>query len=343
MALFGKNKKAKAVQEDSKQQEAVLEQEDEVTESASEENDSEAAQSTPEPTTEEVFKNACAELGKRVRFMFPQQMYIGFYYGELQEDGYIDDFCCYAGNGRLIEKQEIPALCKISLPDMVSREEKLEQAFFKMRRAAIDYTEKNCNAIFLTIMGNGQLRIDITSEDLVEGEEDIRYGRFRKKVEMANPRYMPPKIEKEKMAQIQKQTEEIYRSLGTEFFSYLPDTDFRVGYFYAENGENGIFHYTRLVTNDGEIIDEDEIFERYSMDKEEVAKNRIEVVKLIMAIRQIFVNEKQKPFTSITLSVSGKGEFQSHLGFGPVDAAGEQERLETWKSSFRGITPSKNK
>ena len=337
MALFGKKKASK---EEPAQE--TLSEETVVEESTDEEAETEN-KVAEEKTPEEEFKDACAFMSKRLRLMFPAQMLIGFYYGELQEDGYIDDFCCYAKGGRLIEKQEIPSVCKISLPDMVSREEKLEEGFFKVRRTAEAFTEKPCNALSLIILGDGQVKIDITSAELKEGEEDIRYAKWRKNVEANNPRYMPPKIAKEKLEQIQKRTEELYRELGTEFYSYLPDEDFRVGYFYAEIGENGVFHFTRLVTTDGEIVDDADIFTRFNMDAEQAAKDRVQIVKLIMQIRQIFIEAKEKPFTSITLSVSGKGEFQSHLGFGPVDAAGEQERFENWKAAFRGISPSKNK
>ncbi len=178
--------------------------------------------------------------------------------------------------------------------------------------------------------------MDVTAAELTEGEEEKRYAAWRKKVEKANPRYQPPHVSEQQLKEIQSKTAELYRQLGTEFFSFLPETDYKIAYFYAENGENGVFYYHRLVTADGELIDGDEMFEKFDMDKEEAAKNRVEIVKLIMAIRQVFIGEKQKPFTSITLSVTSKGEFQSHLGFGPADAAGEKQRLEDWKKQYTG-------
>jgi hypothetical protein len=268
--------------------------------------------------------------------MFPQQMLIGFYYAEMQSGGYIDDFCCYTTDGRLIERQDIPKLCGMSLPDMVSREEKLEEAFLALRESAPAASGNPFNAVSIMILNDGQVKMDITAGELVDGEEEKRYGVWRKKVEMGNPRYMPPKIDQEKMKQIQDKTAQLYSELGTEFYSFLPGEDFKIAYFLAENGENGVFYYHRLITADGEIIDGDDLFDRYDMDKEEAANNRVAIVKLIMDIRQIFIDSGEKPFTGITLSVTGKGEFKSHLSFGPTDAAGEQDRLAAWKNTFKG-------
>jgi hypothetical protein len=332
MGLFGKKKASSAPfpQQETVEEEIVTEEETEA-----EENES-AEEAAPELSPEERFKQDCANISKCLRVLFPQQMLIGFYYAELQTGGYIDDFCCYATDGRLIERQDIPKLCGMSLPDMVSREEKLEQAFFKLHESAPAASGKPFNAVSMMMLNDGQVKMDITSGELTEGEEDIRYANWRKKIDMANPRYLPPRIDEEKMKQIQERTNPAYNELGTEFYSFLPGEDFKVAYFYAENGENGVFYFHRLVTNDGEIIDGDELFDRYDMDKEEAANNRVTIVKLIMDIRQVFVDFGEKPFSSITLSVTGKGEFTSNLGFGPTDAAGEQERLELWKKKYNG-------
>lgn len=326
MALFGKKKK----KADTAPAEAAVEN------TEAEENAATEEEAAPELTPEERFKKDCAEMSRALRVMFPQQMLIGFYYAELQSGGYIDDFCCYALDGRLLERQTIPQLCGLSLPDMVSREEKLEKAFMAMHESSQAATGKPCNAISIMILNNGQVKMDVTAAELTDGEEEKRYAAWREKVEKANPRYQPPHVSEQQLKEIQSKTAELYRQLGTEFFSFLPETDYKIAYFYAENGENGVFYYHRLVTADGELIDGDEMFEKFDMDKEEAAKNRVEIVKLIMAIRQVFIGEKQKPFTSITLSVTSKGEFQSHLGFGPADAAGEKQRLEDWKKQYTG-------
>lgn len=330
MALFGKKKKNKTA-EPEKETVKEIEKEEEAaeTETGTEEKE-------PEMTPEERFKRDCGNLGMRLRYMFPQQMLIGFYYAELQSGGYIDDFCCYALDGRLMERQEIPKLCGMSLPDMVSREEKLEKAFFAVHESSPAATGKPCNAVSITMMNDGKVKMDINSGELADGEEEIRYAAWRKRVEAANPRYMPPRVSEEKLKEIQDKTAEIYKELGTEFYSFLPGEDFKIAYFYAENGENGVFYFHRLITADGETVDGDELFERFDMDKEEAAQNRVTIVKLIMDITQVFVSAGQKPFTSITLSVTGKGEFKSELGFGPTDPAGEQARLEEWKTRHTG-------
>lgn len=333
MALFGRKKKTK---DTAPEQEELLENQAE--ENETEENAEESSEAAPEITPEERFKRDCANLSRCVRVMFPQQLLIGFYYAELQSGGYIDDFCCYAADGRLIERQDIPRLCGMSLPDMVSREEKLEEAFMALHESSPDATGKPCNAVSVMVLGDGQVKLDVTAAELTDGEEETRYAKWREKVEKANPRYMPPRMSQEQLKEIQDQTAELYRKLGTEFYSFLPGEDFKIAYFYAENGEgeNGVFYYHRLVTADGEIVDGDDMFERFEMDKEEAAKNRVEIVKLIMQIIQVFVSAGQKPFTGITLSVTGKGEFQSQLSFGPTDAAGEQARLEEWKKTHTG-------
>ncbi|MGN0633157.1 MAG: immunity protein YezG family protein [Oscillospiraceae bacterium] len=347
MALFGRKKKKAELAEEEQQlvtaeaeAEAEAEEEEEeeadVTDAAEETAEDEAAAEKTELSVDEQFKKDCANISRCLRLMFPQQMLIGFYYAELQSGGYIDDFCCYALDGRLIERQQIPSLCGMSLPDMVSREEKLEQAFFDFRKSAEAASGKPCNAVSIMMLNDGQVKLDVTAAELVDGEEEIRYGKWRERVEMANPRYMPPKISQEQMQEIQNESAELYKALGTEFFSFLPDTQFKKAYFYAENGENGVFYFHRLVTNDDEFIDGDELFDKFEMNKEEAAANRVEIVKLIMQLREIFIRHKQKPFTTVTLSVTDKGEFQSHLGFGPTDAAGEQKRLEDWKNTFKG-------
>lgn len=328
MALFGRKKRSK---DTSPEKETVKDIEIEE-----EEETSESEEAAPEISPEERFKQACANISKRLRYMFPRQMLIGFYYAELQSGGYIDDFCCYALDGRLIDKQNIPKLCGMSLPDMVSREEKLEQAFYELHESSPEATGKPCNAVSITMMNDGQVKMDVTATELTEGEEDIRHSEWLKRVEKSNPRYMPPKISEEKLKEIQDKTGELYKQLGTEFYSFLPGEDFKIAYFYAENGENGIFYYHRLIANDGEIIDGDDLFDRFDMDKDEAANNRVAIVKLIMELIQIFVSSGEKPFTGITLSVTGKGEFQSHLSFGPTDAAGEQARLEEWKKMYTG-------
>jgi hypothetical protein len=330
MALFGRKKK-NDVSSPEKEEEKEKNLDETQEESAEEESEQ-----SPEISPEERFKRDCMNISKKLRYMFPQQMLIGFYYAELQSGGYIDDFCCYAVDGRLIEKADIPKLCGMSLPDMVSREEKLEKAFMAVHESSPAATGNPCNAISIMMLNNGQIKMDVTSGELAEGEEEIRYAEWRKKVEKANPRYMPPKVSEEKLKTIQDKTAELYKELGTEFYSFLPGEDFKIAYFYAENGENGIFYYHRLITADGEFIDGDELFEKFDMDKEEAAKNRVAIVQLIMQIMQVFKDFGEKPFTGITLAVTGKGEFQSHLSYGPTDAAGEQARLEDWKKLYNG-------
>lgn len=337
MALFGKKKKSKPEEE-----QAVKPVQEEMPETVSaNEAESDASEeavdnAAPELSTEEQFKKACAGISAALRVMFPQQMLIGFFYAELQSGGYIDDFCCYATDGRLLERQEIPKLCGISLPDMVSREEKLEQAFFNIRKSALAHTGKNINAVGVTMLGNGQVKLDMTEGELTDGEEEKRYNNWRKRVDMANPKYMPPRLSEEKMKDIQEKTAELYKDLGSEFYTFVPGEDFKIAYFYAENGENGVFYFHRYITSDGEIIDGDELFDRFDMNKEEAAQARVTIVKRIMDIRQVFVEVQEKPFSTMTLSVTAKGEFKSELGFGPTDAEGEQDRLEAWKKMHTG-------
>jgi hypothetical protein len=329
MALFGRKKNKKAESEKAS----------EVTQATENEIEEDAAENTEEKveiSAEDRFKQACGNISKSVRMVFPEQLVIGFYYGELQSGGYIDDFCCYATDGRLIERRDVPSLCGVSLPDMVSREEKIERAFMEMHETAPAATGKSCNAISLMILGNGQVKLDITSGELADGEEEIRYREWRKKVEVGKPRPVAQKMSEEQIKEIQEKTSELYRELGTEFYSFLPDEDFKIGYFYAETDGKNVFFFHRLITNDGETVDGDELFDRFSMDKDEAVNNRMAVVKYIMDIRKVFVDSKQNPFTTITLSVTGKGAFQSQLGFGQINPDGEQARLDAWKKEHTG-------
>lgn len=342
MGLFGKKKKADELEEEIIENEAAEAEEEEAeaesvseAEAASDEEET-APEEEQELTPEDIFKNASAELTQRIRLMFPQQMQIGFYYAELQEDEYIDDLCCYAAGGVLIERDEIPAKCGMSYPDMVSREEKLEQAFFRFRKAAEAFSNKPCNGVTVTMVSNGQVKLEIISNELVAGEEDARYARFREKVDRGNPRYLPPMISKEEASAIQQKTAPAYTELGTEFFSFLPETEFKKAYFYVEIGNGGAFFYHRMVLEDGEILDGDDMYERFGMDKETSEKNRMEIVRRVMEIRSIIVGENHKPFSSVTLTINSKGEFRSFMGFGPTDPEGEQERLEQWKAHFNG-------
>ena len=158
MALFGKKKK----KADTAPAEAAVENTEAEESAAAEE------EAAPELTPEERFKKDCAEMSRALRVMFPQQMLIGFYYAELQSGGYIDDFCCYALDGRLLERQTIPQLCGLSLPEMVSREEKLEKAFMAMHESSQAATGKPCNAISIMILNNGQVKMDVTAAELTE-------------------------------------------------------------------------------------------------------------------------------------------------------------------------------
>ena len=347
MALFGKKKTADEAEE---LENEVVEQEEETeeqTDAADSDETAEgaAAEETPEEekTPEELFKDRCALLARRMRLMFPKNMLIGFYYAELQAEGYIDDFCCYTNRAERINRDEIPEKLGMSLPDMVSREEKLEQAFFLFRRAAEAYTEKSCNAVSLTMLNDGQVKIDITSEPLVEGEEDIRYGKWLDMIDKTELRPVPPpaqspvqrKIPEEKLKVIQETAHQYYQELGTEFFSFQPEADFKIAYFYAEVNENGVFYHNRLIMNDGEIIDGDDIFGRFGMDAEKAAASRVEIVKALMKVRSVFEQNGEMPFTNATLSVTAKGEFSSSLAFNPVSAATEQDRLEAWKEAHK--------
>ncbi len=336
MALFGKKK-----QNDEDINTEEFEETVDVEEEAEDEVDeAEAEKTAPEDdesgmTAEEIFQRRLVVLAQRMRVMFPQQMLIGFYYAELQSEGYIDDFCCYTLKGELLERSEIPGKTGMSLPDMVSREERLEQAFFRFRKAAEEFTKKSCNAVSLTMLNNGQVKIDITSEPLVEGEEDIRYGKWRDMVEKTELRPAPRKIPQEKLDEIQKQAQEYYQALGTEFFSFLPEEDYKIAYFYAEYNENGVFYYNRMIMNDGEIIDGDDMFERFDMDADEAKNNRVEVIKQLMNVRKVFTDNGEAPFTNVTLSVTAKGEFSSNMAFNPVSADTEQQRLEAWKEAHK--------
>ncbi|MBQ1537080.1 MAG: DUF600 family protein [Ruminococcus sp.] len=352
MALFGKKKQDFNVDDpENKELEDMLnaaqEEQDKLEaamaggESLSVESgiDTEPSADNGDKTPEELFQDRVLLLAQRVRMMFPQQMLIGFYYAELQSEGYIDDLCCYTTKAELLEKSDIPARTGMSLPDMVSREEKLQQAFFLFRKAAELFTKKACNAVSLTMLGDGQVKVDITSEPLVEGEEDIRYGKWREMVEKTELRpaaAAPRQIPKEKLDQIQKQAESTYEALGTEFFSFLPDdVDYKVAYFYAENNENGIFYFNRMIMNDGEIIDGDDMFDRFEMDKEEAQANRLEIINKIMDLSKVFADNGEPPFTNITLTVTPNGEFSSNMEFNPVSAQTEQKRLEHWKEDHK--------
>lgn len=348
MGLFGKKKKAEEPEEelDVNEIEEAEEEEAEETEEAeaaagnkaddeiiaSEEDDASEEELSPE----DRFKKASADLCRRVRLMFPQQLHIGFYYAEFQNDEYVDDFCCYTVSGELIERDEIPAKCGMSYPDMVAREEKLEQAFFRFRKAAEGYSSKPCNGITVTMINNGQIKLEVNSNKLVEGEEDARYAKFREKVEKNNPRYLPPRISKEAAELIQQKTAPAYQEVGTEFFSFLPDVEYKKAYFYVEISNSGAFMHHRMVLEDGEILDGDEMYERFDMDREKAEKARMEIVRGIVNIRSIIINEGQKPFTTATLTITSKGEFQSFMGFGAIDPEGEQARLEEWKAHFNG-------
>ena len=326
MGLFGKKKKAEQAEEEAKVNEAEDTEEEDTAEGEPEE----------EISDEERFKRATAELSNRVRFMFPHQMLVGFFYAELQADGYIDDFCCYVTNGELIERDDIPSKCGMSYVDMVSREEKLEQAFFLFRKAAEAYSKRPCNGVSVMLSANGQVKLEIVSSELVEGEEDERYAKFRDKVAKGDPKYLPPQLSKEEAQAIQEKTAPVYRELGSEFFSFLPETEFRRAYFYTEVGNGGIFMYHRMVLEDGTILDGDDLYERFDMNKEEAEKARMEIVRHIMEIRNIIIQAENKPFTTITLTINAKGEFQSFMGFGPVDPENEERRLEEWKANFNG-------
>ncbi len=289
-----------------------------------------------ELTPEEAFKGCSAELCHRLRLLFPQQMLVGLYYGELSGGDYVDDFCCYTTRGELIGRDEIPTRCGMSYPDMVAREDKLMQAFFRFRKAAEAYTEKGCSGVTITLLANGQAKMDINSDKLdVEGEDE-RFDKFRQIVIASDPKNMPPRMTKEQSEAIGQKTAAAYQELGTEFFSFLPEVDFKKAYFYCEIGESGAFFYHRMVLEDGTIIDGDDLYERFEMDKETAEKNRMEIVRLIMKVRQIFIDEKQRPFSTVTLTVTQKGEFRSYMGFANTDPEGEQARLEEWKAAFDG-------
>ncbi len=334
MALFGK-KKQDAETEDL---EELLNQKQEEEEALTEEGEEEEAPVKDESTMapEELFQERVVLLAQRVRVLFPQQMLIGYYYAELQSEGYVDDLCCFTTRGQFLEKSDIPERTGMSLPDMVSREDRLQQAFFLFRKSAEAFTKKPCNAVSLVMMNDGQVKVDITSEPLVEGEEDIRYGRWREMVEKTDLRPAPRDIPQEKLEEIQTQAKTIYEALGTEFFSFLPDdADYKVAYFYAENNENGVFYFNRMIMNDGEIIDGDDMFDRFEMDKEEAQKNRVEIIKQIMELSKVFVANGEPSFTNITLSVTKNGEFSSNMAFNPVSAMSEQARLEDWKEDHK--------
>lgn len=349
MGLFGKKKKADELEEEIIENETAEVEEEETSEADSEieaeaeaENESEAQEASDEAvsegelTPEELFKKASTELSQRIRLMFPQQMQIGFYYAELQEDEYVDDLCCYVISGELIERDEIPTKCGMSYPDMVAREEKLEQAFFRFRKAAEAFSGKPCHGITVTMVSNGQIRLEIISNELVAGEEDARYARFREKVEKSDPRYLPPIVSKEEAAAIQQKTAPIYQELGTEFFSFLPEAEFKKAYFYVEISNGGAFMHHRMVLEDGEILDGDDMYERFGMDREVAERDRMEIVRKVIGLKNILIQEKHKPFTTVTLTITSKGEFRSFMGFGAIDPEGEQTRLADWKAHFNG-------
>lgn len=289
-----------------------------------------------ELTPEEEFKKTSTELCHRIRLLFPQQMLVGLYHGELSGGDYVDDFCCYVVNGEFIDRDEIPTKCGMSYADMVSREDKLMQAFFRFRKSAEAYMNKPCNGVTITIINNGQVKLDVLSTELdPEGEEE-RFSRFREIVVRSDPKNLPPRLTKEQSEAIAQKTAETYKDLGTEFFSFLPEAEFKKAYFYCEITDGGAFYHHRMVLEDGTILDGDELYDRFDMDREEAEKNRMEIVRMIITVRQIFMNDNQKPFSTITLTVTSKGEFRSFMGFEQIDPSGEQERLAEWKEHFDG-------
>ena len=112
MGLFGKKKeeseKEEFLEEELETEEVELDEEDAV----EEENEDEDKNVVVSP--EDKFRAKSIALCNAIRMMFPQQMDTGCYYAELQQDGYIDDYCCYATNGELLEKDEIPQRLNIT-------------------------------------------------------------------------------------------------------------------------------------------------------------------------------------------------------------------------------------
>jgi len=285
---------------------------------------------------EDKFRERAALLGGALRMMFPQQLLVGFYYAELQADGYIDDLCCYATNGELLEKDEIPERTGMTDPEMIAREEKLEQAFFLFRRAAVEFTQKPCNGVTVILRSNGQAQVDIVSQELVEGEEDQRYAQFRRKVEAADPRYQPPQMSEETLAAIRSKTHGIYSAMGQSFYNFVPGNEFKVAYFYTEFGENGVFYYYRCFLNDGTMLEKEDMFKHYGVDISQAEQRRNEIITHAMAFRNVFISEGTKPFSAISLTITGDGKFTTNLNYGPTDAAGEEDRLNVWKAQNNG-------
>jgi hypothetical protein len=300
------------------------------------ENEDENADSKVVSSPEDKFKERAALISRSLRMMFPQQMLIGFYYAELQADGYIDDFCCYATNGELLEKDEIPERTGMNDAEMIAREERLEQAFFLFRRAAVEFTGKPCNGVTVILMSNGQAKIDIVSQELVEGEEDQRYEAFRRKVEAADPRFQPPQMSEKTLAAIREKTHGIYAAMGQSFYNFIPGNEFKVAYFYSEFGEHGVFYYYRCFLNDGTMLEKENIFEHYGIDLSQAEERRNEIITHAISFRDAFVSEGVKPFTAISLTITGDGKFTTNLNYGPTDEAGEEERLNIWKANNNG-------
>ena len=340
MGLFGKKKEEPekeeliGEEEELDTEEAELDAADAVQEEISDESEDEDKNVVLSP--EDKFREKSKALIIALRMMFPQQMDNGLYYAELQEDGYIDDYCCYVTNGELLEKDDIPERIGMNDAEYISREEKLEQAFFQFRRAAIEFTEKACNGVTLHLMNDGQAKIDIVSEDLVEGEEDERYAKFRKKVEVADPRFRAPKLDENKLNAIREKTHGIYQAMGQSFYNFIPGNDFKVAYFYSEFSERGVFYFYRCVLNDDTILDKEAVFEHFGVDIAESDERRNAIVTNAMAFRQAFIDEQAKPFSAISLSITGDGKFSTNLSYGPTDEEGEMERLEAWKAQNTG-------
>ncbi len=346
MGLFGKKKDEAPENEELLEegfdteeltiQEDAEETEDEDIEEVELDENGEEPEEQVALSPEDRFRDRAANLSKALRMMFPQQMLIGYYYAELQEDGYIDDYCCYATNGELLEKDEIPARLQMTDAEMIAREEKLEQSFFLFRRAAVEYTEKACNGVTVILMNNGQAKLDIVSDDLVEGEEDARYAAFRKKVEIGNPRYQPPRISEETLAAIREKTQDTYKDLGQSFYNFIPGNEFKVAYFYSEFSERGVFYFYRMFLNDDTVLEKEQIFEHFGVDIKEADMRRNEIINHEFAFRNAFVEEKARPFSAISLTITGDGKFTTNLSYGPTDEAGEPERLEMWKKQNNG-------
>lgn len=334
MGLFGKKKeeseKEEFLEEELETEEVELDEEDAV----EEENEDEDKNVVASP--EDKFRAKSIALCNAIRMMFPQQMDTGCYYAELQQDGYIDDYCCYATNGELLEKDEIPQRLNMNDAEHISREEKLEQAFFLFRRAAVEFTEKPCNGVSVILMPDGQAKIDIVFQDLVEGEEDERYAKFRRTVEALHPSHRAPKLDEKTLEAIRDKTHDIYQAMGQSFYNFIPGNDFKVAFFYSEFSERGVFYYYRCVLNDGTILDKEQIFEHFGVDIAETDERRNEIVKNAFAFRQAFIDEKARPFSAISLAITGDGKFNTNLSYAPTNEEGEQDRLEAWKAQNTG-------